>query len=406
MNISLYWAVRILKNRKSHMAIKKHMRSALFGITFSVIPLVIAVILANGMIDGITSRMIHVDSGHMKLYQLEEHSEKELAALQQTLQKNHDITVQPMIEGDGILFSEGRNQIVRVRGVDSESYGFTYIDLIEGTFELKNKTIIISDMLSDHLEAGLNDKITLLTFGRNSRGEFTYKPSFYTITGICSSGYHMIDESLVFVDYGSSAPLFNTAQSKVMKIVSADSDISQFPAAEVKQAVEKADPYGWYSMTWDMQYAGLYRNYRTTKILLYIIMGLIIITAGINISSCSAVIIRENTANIGMLKAMGAPVRKIRAVFFIASSIIGIIGSTAGVLIGMAAGSQLNNIFSLLTSCDIRAFDFYMTSIEFSLPLLEITSVFLYGIVVSLLSAFVPTRYISRCSPIQMISDS
>jgi len=406
MNISFYWAVRILKNRKSHAAIKKHIRSALFGITFSVIPLVIAVILANGMIDGITSRLIHVDSGHMKLYQLEEHSEKEIEALKQSLQETHNIIVQPMIEGDGILFSEGRNQIVRVRGVDSDTYGFTHIDLIDGAFELKNKTIIISDMLSEQLEAGVNDKITLLTFGRNSRGEFTYKPSFYTVTGICSSGYHMIDESLVFVDYSSSRPLFNTAQAKVMKIIFPDTEISQVPAAEVQKTAEETDPDGWYSMTWDMQYAGLYRNYRTTKILLYIIMGLIIITAGINISSCSAVIIRENTAHIGMLKAMGTPVRAIRTVFFMTSSIIGVIGTISGILFGMIAGSQLNNVFLLLNSFKIRAFDFYMTSIEFSLPLLEITSVFLYGIVVSLISAYVPTRYISRCSPIQMISDS
>lgn len=406
MNSSLYWTIKILNNRKKHKTIKKHIKSALLGIIFSIIPLVIAIIAANGMIDGITNRIIEIDSGIIKLYQREIHTIEETEIFAEEIENKLSVYAYPMLQGEGILFSQNDNNIVTVRAINSGSYSFKHIELIDGTLSLKNKTIMISKVLAEQLDVDVDDKITLLTFAKNSSGRFSYKPSFYTITGICTSGYRLIDESLVFLDYGSSASIFNTDDSRVIKVLSGDIAYDNAYIQNLSKEIEKLSDGEWAAVPWNEQYQSLYNNYRTTKILLYIIMALIIITAGINISSCSKMIILENNTHIGILKSQGVPVKKIRLTFLLAGSIIGLTGTAAGIAAGVLIGSQINEIFALIQMIDIRILDFYLTEIDFSLPFIEIVLVFVYGAAISLLSAFLPTRYINKINPIKLITNN
>ena len=407
MHISSWkWAFSMLRGRKAHRTMKRHIRSALLGITFSMIPLVLVVILANGMIDGITQRIILVDSGIAKAYQINEHSQQELDELMAGLTERFSFETQLLYEGPGVLFSHEENQLVTVRAVEAGSAHISQLELQKGSISMEGQKIIISPHLSRRLDVDVGDRVTLLSYTELEGGSYRYKPTLFTVAGIATTGYHMLDEQMVYIpkEYGDT--VFTQPDALVIRLLPGEGDLGGTIASAPMQELREYLGGSWNALSWQDQYAGLYRNYQSTKVLLYVIMGLIVVAAGVHISSCSLMIILEHTASIGILRSMGVPLGRIRNSFVITGMVIGLTGTLLGISIGLLLGSQLNHILRFLQFSELRALDYYLTTIVIRIPVLEVVGIFLYGIAVSLVSSIVPTRHLRRMSPLRIITSS
>ncbi len=402
---SWFWAAKMLKGRQRSTAVKKHIRSALLGITFSMIPLVIVIILANGMIDGITRRIIAIDSGIAKAYQLREHAPQEIEQLRSRITDELGFDTQLLYEGNGVLFSHDDNRLVTVRGVDHDAYQLRQLELHEGSRELSGQQVMISPQLADQLGIGIDDRVTLLTFVEQN-GTIRYKPTLMNVAGIASSGYHMLDQGMVYVPKDAGGRLFTNIDAQVLRLLPREGDLRGTVGSVARGDVEEILGAGWFVLPWEQQYAGVYQNYQSTKVLLYMIMALIVIAAGVHIASCSHMIILENTEAIGILRSMGVGMGRIRFSFIITGMTIGFIGSLIGIGIGLAVGSQINHVLQFLRIQELQAMEFYLASIEIHIPVLEIIAVFGYGLLVSGISSVVPTRQLKRMSPLKIITSS
>ncbi len=407
MNMSSWiWAMSMLRGRKAHRTMKQHIRSALLGITCSMIPLVLVVILANGMIDGITRRIIMVDSGIAKAHQLSSHSAEEIEFIMDEIEREFGFETQLLYEGPGVLFSHEENQLVTVRAVDSDSAHIRQLELIEGSTSWDGQQIIISSYLSQRLGSGVGDRVTLLSYTEDTSGAVRYKPTLFTVTAVATTGYHMLDEGMVYIPREYGQTVFSHADALTLRLLPGEGDLGGTIASVPMDELRSLLGHSWQAVSWQDQYAGLYRNYQSTKGLLYLIMALIVIAAGVHISSCSLMIILEHTSSIGILRSMGVPLGRIRNSFVITGVVIGLTGTLMGIAIGLLLGSQLNHILRLLQLSELSALEYYLTTIEIRIPILEVIAVFLYGIAVSLVSSIVPTRHLRRMSPLRIITSS
>jgi len=113
-----------------------------------------------------------------------------------------------------------------------------------------------------------------------------------------------------------------------------------------------------------------------------------------------SIAVTQRRSEIGILRALGATRRQIRTLFLAESAVAGLIGSLAGVALGMAfshaltlaTGQMMSQIFGVRQNVQHADID----------PRLLVVSVFV-GILTSMLAAWIPARNAARVEPVQAL---
>lgn len=134
-------------------------------------------------------------------------------------------------------------------------------------------------------------------------------------------------------------------------------------------------------------------------IALGIISFIILLTASIAIISTFLATIAERTKEIGLLRALGATKKHIKKLILIEASIIGVIGSFVGLILGSISQVVLNEYaVSKLQSIQSIPDQIIQTNIYI------ITITLLFGTLLSVLSAYLPAIKASNLSPIKALN--
>jgi putative ABC transport system permease protein len=101
--------------------------------------------------------------------------------------------------------------------------------------------------------------------------------------------------------------------------------------------------------------------------------------------------VTERTQEIGVMKAIGARDRNVLALFLAEAAIIGIIGASAGLVVGVLGGYGVLSIF---------AADLFSTEVTPQYPLTDLARVWLISLALSVAAGLYPAWKASRLSPI------
>ncbi|MBD3331106.1 FtsX-like permease family protein [Candidatus Peregrinibacteria bacterium] len=125
---------------------------------------------------------------------------------------------------------------------------------------------------------------------------------------------------------------------------------------------------------------------------------IILITASIAIISTFLATISERRREIGLLRAVGASKRHIKFIIFFEAGITGLIGSIIGIVIGIF-GSRLIDFYGLK---QLEGTTFTPESL-FYIDTKLIISTLIFGLVLTILSAYIPARKAANLHPISAI---
>jgi lipoprotein-releasing system permease protein len=131
----------------------------------------------------------------------------------------------------------------------------------------------------------------------------------------------------------------------------------------------------------------------------YIILGLMIIVAVINMLAVLLVIIIEQTPLIGMLKAMGATNWQIRKIFISQGAYIILKGLLIGNLLAVLI-IVVQNQFEVIT---LPESNYYITVVPMYMPHLNFLLINVITFVTCTLSLMLPSAYIARIRPVKAI---
>jgi len=405
---SLFWAKKIINLHSSSRQKKKHIIWSVLIVAFSVVPLVIAIILTNGMTEGITEKYIDLQSGHIQVFFPEGSTELEKSALRdQILNMSEVYSCELVDEGFGVLYSSGGSYSTALHGVtenflESEEV-FEEFTEIDGSVNLNNpKDIVISSTVADILGLALNDRVAIAAVN-NTSGKTFFKPTILEVSGIINSGYRNLDNQLVFFNTTAAATILKDSGNQYFSIKLTTNKINAVYSI-VEKINDLVNDSSWVIKTWDMINTILFRNFAETKNILYVVMALIIMIAGVNISSLCIMLIQENYTNIGIMKATGAYSRSIKQAFLLAVMFICLIGALIGVLLGLLIGLNLNVILSAISHTGIAAADFYLISIPIDIQAVQLVMVVLFTCVISYISIFIPLRRLKKISIIKILN--
>jgi lipoprotein-releasing system permease protein len=173
-------------------------------------------------------------------------------------------------------------------------------------------------------------------------------------------------------------------------------------------ALERAFPPGQVTIrTWEEKQGLLLSAVEVETAILNVLLFLIITVAGFGILAIFYMIVVEKTRDIGILKSLGASSNGVMSIFLSYGLGLGIVGSTAGVVIGLLFVRYINQIEDFLSWITGRkVFDekiYYFFEIPTSVSPLMVLSVAVGAISIAVLASILPARRASRLHPVRAL---
>jgi len=128
--------------------------------------------------------------------------------------------------------------------------------------------------------------------------------------------------------------------------------------------------------------------------------GLALLVASIGIANTMIMAVYERTREIGILKAVGAAPRQIRALFMLEATLIGLLGGVVGTIGGWLLGLGLNRLILLILAW--QDIDFPPTkffAVSWWLVVLALT----FAVLVGLLAGLYPAARAARLDPLEAL---
>ncbi len=433
---SFLYASKLLRpSKRTASNGRKSLFGAIFGIALSIVPLVVVLIVSDGMIEGITNRLIGLSTYHMQAVQTLplNFTEEEHVEMLQTLRADIESikgVENAFVERQGVALAVGKTGRTgaTIRSVENDfftrnnAFG-NYVDVIDGVADFPtSKSVVIGKKIAETLELTVGDSIRLMTTKTLSNGSVSPKMLSCKVSGIVSSGYEEIDGLWVFMPLETGFSYLSSASSQVkIGIETVDAFSTDFSRIGI-DTMQKL-PAGFYVYRWNDLNSAQFENYASTKMLLLLIMFLILLIASVNISAAIIMTTMERQKEIAILKSIGATRSGITYAFLIVGFFCGLVGLLIGLPIGIVLGLNFNSIlhfFESIVNCATEFWysitgqigfspivflssEYYLQNIELSIPPVEILSIIIGTLVLSMIVSIAPSVKAGKEKPLDLL---
>lgn len=168
-----------------------------------------------------------------------------------------------------------------------------------------------------------------------------------------------------------------------------------------------SDQWPFRIQTWRDMQGPLLAAVQMETTLLNILLFLIIAVAGFGILATFFMIVVEKTKDIGILKALGASTAGVRSIFLTYGFSLGLVGSGAGMVIGLLFVAYINRIAALLTYLTgHEVFDptiYYFSQIPTIVEPFTVIGVVFGAVLIAVLASVLPAERAARLHPVEAL---
>jgi len=360
MRVSITLALRFLGigSGKSVSNARKSLFGAIAGIGISLVPLVIVLVVADGMIEGISSRIIELSSSHLRIADysgatLRADDPAGLSAIAADLRQTGEAGTVTLAsaerQGIGIVIGpEGRSGAT-LRAVEDSFFapgspvpGLLSVTAGKMAFTGPNEAFLGKKLASD-IGVDVGDTFRILTMRSGAEGSPIPRFSTFTVKAVVSSGYQELDALWVFIPYTTGGRILDPVSSSAFINVYTSDPFSNLEP--LRFSLMRSLPQGLSVYTWKELNRSQFQSFTTTRTLLLFIMMLIVLVASVNVSSALVMLVMERRKEIAILKSTGASPSGITFAFLLAGFFTGLGGVLAGIPAGIFCAIHINTLF-------------------------------------------------------------
>jgi lipoprotein-releasing system permease protein len=302
----------------------------------------------------------------------------------------------PFVETQGLLVREDTMKPAVIRGIlPSEEHKVSDVgrqvrqgslqDLRPGQFN-----IVLGYVLARSLGVGVGDKVNMmLAQAQTTPAGMVPRTRRFTVVGIFEAGHYEFDSAMAFVHLQDAERMERLGAPQGLRLRIADMHQAPLVAAELKKSMSG----DLVMRDWSKLNANWFAAVQTEKRMMFIILTLIIAVAAFNLVSTLVMTVTDKQPDIAILRTLGASPRSITKIFMIQGALVGIMGTAAGVLLGVVVALNIDVIVPFiehLLGIQFLSKDIYLIS---EIPSdMRWPDVFKIG-AVSVLLAFVATIY-------------
>ena len=239
----------------------------------------------------------------------------------------------------------------------------------------------------------LGDTVTLVSAGDQPTIEAT-------LVGLAQfGGGSMAGASLVLFDVGYAQDLFLDGLDVYNSVsLTADDDVTP---QELAYEAQKVLPDGFEAATGDAVAAesedviGEILGFLTTILLVF--AGIAIVVGTFLIINTFSILVAQRSRELALLRALGASRRQVSRSVLIEALVVGLIGSTVGVLLGIGLAQGLTALF--------KSFGLDVSDTPLVISPRTWVVGYVVGLLVTLVAAYLPARRASRVAPVAAMRD-
>lgn len=308
--------------------------------------------------------------------------------------------IQATASKTGIIRTAENYEGIVAKGVGAD-FNWSYFEefLVAGRLpnyqkELNNE-ILLSEYLANRLQLQVGDRVvTLFSDEQSSR---MHRMIGFDLVGIYNSGFLDFDRTHLITDIRQIRRLNRWEADQVGAFEIFVQDFNQID--QTGEAVYYAVPSDLDTVTIRQQYSSIFEWLDLFDFNIYLIIGIMILVAGINMITALLVLILERTQMIGIFKSLGASHGSIRKIFLYNAMYLISIGLFWGNLIGIGL-LLIQKYFKLFPlNPDI----YYVSEAPVFIHWGFIAALNVGTFVLCLLMLLVPSYLVTKISPVQAI---
>ncbi|TCS64147.1 lipoprotein-releasing system permease protein [Varunaivibrio sulfuroxidans] len=408
---ALEWMVafRYLRARRREGFISVIAWFSLLGIALGVATLIIVMGVMNGFREELLNRILGLN-GHLGVYS----QSSELTDYDPWTAKIKAVpgvrAAFPLIQGQVMATSKNAAGGAAVRGVrpaDLKSRAIVADHIVSGSLANFSgpDAIVIGDKLARNMGVGVGGRITLIS----PKGQVTAfgtvpRMRAYTVVATFDVGMYEYDSSFIFMPLKAAQTYFRLPGA-VTNIEVFINDPTR--ATHVAGAIAKALGGGVNIQDWQQANASFFNAVEVERNVMFLILTLIIVVAAFNIVSSLIMLVKDKGRDIAILRTMGATRGTIMRIFFIAGAGIGFIGTFAGLILGLAIATNIEQIrqwIQGLTGTQLFSSEIYFLSqLPSRVDPAEVVAVVAMGLGLSVLATIYPSWRAARIDPAEAL---
>lgn len=344
-------AIRHLRSRNRNRFVSFISLISVVGIALSVAVLIVVLSVMNGFEYEVRNRILSVVP-HATITGLNGRIEDWQFLLDTVTADPEVIATAPFVKGQGMLVGKSGIAGVQLRGVmpmrETDVSGAAELvgtDVLQ-SLQSRSYRIVIGRELARRLGVEVGDRIILMT----TQGSMTpvgLMPRMrrFEVAGIFYAGMYEFDRSLAYIHIEDGARLMGmgNAVSGISLAVT-----EPLEANRIVRSGARVYGGGVYVSDWTREHANFFRSIELTKSIIFVILLLVVTVAAFNIVSTLVMVVREKAAEIAILRSMGASSKSILLIFITEGTLIGLVGTCLGLLLGLLLAINLGSIVGFI----------------------------------------------------------
>jgi len=401
-------ALRYLRARRKEGFISVIAGFSFIGITLGVATLIIVMAVMNGFRQELFDKMLGLN-GHVVVHSLGEFTDYDEVA-NRIREVDGVKYVLPLVEGQVLISTPYTSSGALVRGLreaDLKSLKAISSNIRFGTldgFDGKPALALGSRMAND-LNVKVGDEVSILT-PRGSSTALGTAPRVkrYPVAAVFEIGMSEYDASILFMPLSEAQRYFS--QPKTVTVLEVVLNSPDEVAELVPKIITAAGPTIYVS-DWRQRNATFFTALQVERNVMFLILALIVLVAALNIISGLIMLVKDKGRDIAILRTMGTTRGAIMRIFFITGASIGIVGTLAGLGLGVLVClniDRIRGVIAWLTNTELFPAElYYLSKLPAEMDTGETSSVVIMALILSVLATVYPSWRASRLDPVEAL---
>lgn len=428
MRFELLIAARYLRAKRRQAVVGVITIISVAGVAVGVASLIIALAITNGMRRDLQDRLLS-STEHVQLMRVQNDGIRDWSALVERLRKLPHITAAAPGLYEPVLISRGpRSGGALIKGIlppleravtdllSSVTLGSaTALDATPAATsaspaqaspiqiedgEIMNPAtppILIGHDLAETLDAQVGSTV-MVTSPQGELTPYGLVPRYqrFRVGGIFRSGFYQYDSGFAFTRLIDAQHLFG--EPDVISVISFKVD-DLYHADRIGREIEEAAGPGFLATNWMEQNRELFRALRLEQIVTFIVIGLIVCVAALNILIALTMMVMEKTKDIAVMMSFGVEPGQIRRIFLYQGLLISLTGTLIGLVLGYVAAWAGGHYQFIHLSAEVYSIDY----LPFAPTLRDGLVVAAVSLGVSLLATLYPSASAARILPAEAL---
>jgi len=226
----------------------------------------------------------------------------------------------------------------------------------------------------------------------------------FTVVGVFEVGMFEYDSGLALTHLEDAQKLYQMGSAVSGVRLRLDDLFASRTVAREVMAKLSSDLY---ATDWTRSHANFFRAVEIEKRVMFIILLLIVAVAAFNIVSTLVMLVTDKQADIAILRTLGASPASIVEIFMVQGTLIGVIGTFAGLVLGVLVGFNVDTVVPFVEN--LLGFKFlakdvyYISDLPSDVQLGDVATIGIVSLVLSFIATLYPSWRASRTNPAEAL---